>query len=188
MIIGILGFIVVLLTIILFVPLKVKLYFEFVDKTIYKIEFTYLFGIIRKKIDSTDKRVKKTSLTKKEKLKINLIEEAKYFIEKGKITKLYLNLNIGFSDPSILAIIVGLLWSIISLAVGYLTNIKEIKRINLNVTPALGKDVFQLYFLCIIKVNLVYIITAYIRILKENKGGDSIARTPNRRLNENYNE
>lgn len=181
-------YIFLLLILILFlIPLKIQLYYEFTDKSKYKTTFSYLFGLFRKEIDSASKNKE----TNNNKFKIDILYYVQYFIDKGDIKKLYFRINIGFKDPSLLGISIGIIWSVINILFGYFlrnNDIDKIKDKDIQVVPLFDQDIFELFFLCIIKVNLVYIITAYIRILKTRKGGDSIARTSNRRINENYNE
>ncbi len=182
-------FLLLILLILLFlflIPLKFKVYYEFTNGSKYKITITYLFGLIKKEIDSTSKNIKQGKNSN-----IDALEFIKYFIEKGNINKLYFRINIGFKEPSLLGIAVGIIWALVNSIFVYFLgfyDVGKIKEKNINVIPIFNDDIFQLYFLCIINVNLVYIITAYIRILKIRKGGDSIARTSNRRINENYNE
>lgn len=187
-----------LLCLILFlIPFRIKIYYEFTDQSKYKITIKYLFGLVKKEIDSTSEREsinhKNTEMKRSNdnKVKVNPIEYIKYFIDKGDIRKLYFRINIGFRDVSLLGIAVGIIWAIINSGFAYFLNSYDIDKINdkeIQVVPIFNQDIFEIFFLCIIKVNLVYIITAYIRILKIRKGGDSIARTSNRRINENYNE
>lgn len=177
-----------LLILILFmIPIKIQLYYELTDISKYKTTISYLFGLFKKEIDSASENKK----TNNNKFKIDIIYYIQYFIDKGNIKKIYFKINIGFSDPSILGISIGIFWTIINLLFGYFLRNNDIDKINykdIQVIPMFNQDIFELFFLCIIKVNLVYIITAYIRILKTRKGGDSIARTSDRRVNENYNE
>ena len=187
-----------LLCLILFlIPFRIKIYYEFTDQSKYKITIKYLFGLVKKEIDSTSEREsinhKNTEMKRSNdnKVKVNPIEYIKYFIDKGDIRKLNLKINIGFRDVSLLGITVGIIWAIINSGFAYFLNSYDIDKINdkeIQVVPLFNEDIFEIFFLCIIKVNLVYIITAYIRILKMRKGGDSIARTSYRRINENYNE
>lgn len=182
-------FIVIFLILIMYViPCKLQFYYEFTDSSKYKISITYLFGLIKFNFDSTSKKDKDRT---KNKESTNYMNYMKYFIDKGSVEKVYFRINLGFEDPSLLGISMGLVWSIINLCFGYFLrniDIDKIKEKDIQVIPLFDCNIFELYFLCIINVNLVYIITAYIKILKEKKGGDSVARASNRRINENYNE
>lgn len=188
-------YIFLLLILILFlIPLKIQLYYEFTDESKYKTTISYLFGFFKKELDSASENVKddnKKNNKKNNKINIDILYYFQYFIDKGNIRKLYFRTNIGFKDPSLLGTSIGIVWSIINILFGYLLRNNDIDKIrdkDIQVVPLFDQDIFELFFLCIIKVNLVYIITAYIRILKTRKGGDSIARASNRRINENYNE
>ncbi|NLK44665.1 MAG: DUF2953 domain-containing protein [Tissierellia bacterium] len=178
--------------ILIILPIKIKFHYEFTDSSKYKVTITYLFGLIKREIDSTRKE-KKENKNKKDLSnfkKIDAYELLRYFIDKGKIKKLYLKTYIGLNDPFLLGIIVGVIWSIISIVFGFILRdktIDEIKDKDVLVHPCFNQDIFQMFFLCIIKVSLVYIIVVYIRFLKKRKGGDIFARTSHRRLNENYN-
>lgn len=179
----------ILILILLFIPFKIQIYYEFIDKSKYKTTISYFFGLFKKEVDSASKDIKTDKNNNR--MKIDIIYYVQYFIDKGNIRKLYFRTNIGFKDPSLLGTSIGIVWSIINIVFGYFlrnNDLDKIKDKDIQVIPLFDQDIFELFFLCIIKVNLVYIITAYIRILKTRKGGDSIARTSNRRINENYNE
>lgn len=176
--------------ILLILPLKIRFYYEFVDSSKYMVTITYLFGLIKKEIDSTKKEKKENKKKLSTYSKIDAYELLRYFIDKGKIEEITLNTYIGLEDSFLLGIIVGYIWSIISILLGFLLRdktIDEVKEKNIMVYPRFNQDIFQIFFLCIIKTNLVYIIIVYIRFVKKRKGGDIFARTSHRRLNENYN-
>lgn len=184
-------FLLLVCLILFLIPFKIKLYYEFTNQSKYKITITYLFGLLKREIDSTYRNTNEGKGNKKKKKNINTIEIIKYFIDKGDIRKLDLLINLGLISPNLLGISIGIVWAIINCIFAYFLNSYDIDRINdkdIQVIPRFNQDVFEVFFLCIINVNLVYIITAYIRILKMRKGGDSIARTSYRRINENYNE
>lgn len=183
-------FLLVLLCIFFILPLKVEFYYEFSESSKYKIIATYLFGLVKKEIDSTKKEKKESKNSNSRLKKIDAYDLLRYFIDKGKIEKIYLNTIFGLKDPFLLGVAIGLIWSIISVVLAFILrdkSIEEIKEKSIMVTPRFNQDMFQLFFLCIIKINLVYIIIVYIRFLKKSKGGDIFARTSHRRLNENYN-
>ncbi|NLV88600.1 MAG: DUF2953 domain-containing protein [Tissierellia bacterium] len=186
----ILAIFLLIVLILLILPIKIKFYYEFTDSSKYKITITYLFGLIKKEIDSTKKEKKENKRSLSNNKEIDSYELLRYFIDKGTIEKIYLMVNIGLKDPFLLGIIVGLIWSIISIFLGFILRdktINEVKEKEIMVHPCFNQDIFQIFFLCIIKSKLVYIIIVYIRILKRRKGGDIFARTSHRRLNENYN-
>lgn len=175
--------------ILFFIPFYIEGYYEFTHKPKYKFTITYLFGLIKKEIDSNNRLV--VVKNERNKSTLDLIENIQYFIHKGKIEKLYLKINIGLKDPAILGIMIGVVWAITNTILAYFFKSDEmdkIKELDVQVVPLFNSEVFELFFLCIIKVNLVYIIIAYIRFLKTRKGGDSIARASYRGVNENYNE
>ena len=187
---------VAVILIICLIPFKISFYYEYIDTQKYMIRVSYLFGLIKFTFDSTSQVIKDDERYKgkNEKNKAGLIHAinySKYFVDKGKIEKLYFRVNLGLEDPSLLAITIGIAWAAINSCFGYLLrnkNIDKIKERDIQVIPLFDQNVFELYFLCIISINLVYIITAYIRYLKEKRGGDSIARASNRRINEINNE
>ena len=190
-------YIIVLLCLVLvFIPIRIQVYYEFRGVSKYKIIITYLFGLLKKEFESDKKEItidnsEHNKNNKNRKYKINYIDFVQYFVDKGNIKKLYFRSNIGFKDPNILGISIGIIWSLINVVFGYFFRNNDIDKINekdIQVIPMFNHEVFEIYFLCIINVSLVYIINAYIRITKTREGGDSIARTSNRRINENYNE
>lgn len=181
-----------LILLLFLIPIKVKMYYELTEKTRYKIKITYLFGLIKKEIDSTRRENIDKKVDNKFNIKGNHKSYVQYIIDKGHIQKIDFKLNIGFEDPSLLGISFGIVWAIVNVALGYFLRNKDVDKIeekDIQINPIFNMDIFEMFFLCIISVNLVYIIIAYIRTLKEiREGGESIARTSNRRLNENYNE
>ncbi|OZV12800.1 hypothetical protein CIW83_07870 [Tissierella sp. P1] len=184
-------FLLFIFSILFLIPFKFMIYYEFTNQSKYRIIITYLFGLIKKEVDSTSKDIEQNKNGEDNSSKVNSIDFIRYIIDKGDIRKLYFRINIGFKDPSLLGIAVGIIWAIVNGIFAYFINSYDIDDIgdrDIQVIPIFDDDIFQLFFLCIIKVNLVYIITAYIRSLKIKKGGDSIAGTSNRRINENYNE
>jgi hypothetical protein len=184
---------IIFILIIFVIPFKIQIYYEFDDISKYRIVFSDCFELIKFEFDPLSKKKKdKNSRKTNKKLNINnRLEYLQYFIDKGKIKKIYFRVNLGFEDPSLLGISIGFAWAIINLSFGYLLkniDINKIKEKDIQVIPFFDHNVFEIYFLCIINMKLVYIITEYIRILKRRKGGDSIVRTSNRRINEIYNE
>ncbi|WP_353095859.1 DUF2953 domain-containing protein [Tissierella praeacuta] len=184
---------VLLLCLLIFLtPFEIKVYYEFNQSSNYQIVITYLFGLIKKTISSDMNHIKESKTNNREiNKKLNPVDLFQYLIDKGTIKKLLIKINIGFEEASLVGVSVGIVWAIANSILAYFLNRFHVYRIDnkdLQVNPIFNQDTFELFFLCIIKVNLVYIITAYIKILKMRKGGDSIARTSNRRINENYNE
>jgi hypothetical protein len=183
----------IFILIIYVIPFKIQIYYEFDDISKYRIVFSYCFGLIKFEFDPLAKKGKDGNSRKiNKKLNMNnILEYIQYFIDKGKIEKIYFRVNLGFEDPSLLGISIGFAWTIINLSFGYLLkniDINKIKEKDIQVIPFFDHNIFEIYFLCIINMKLVYIITEYIRILKRRKGGDSSVRTSNRRINEIYNE
>lgn len=178
-----------LILIIFFIPVEIHANYEFNDGSKYKICIRFLLGLMKIEIDSR----KKTKIITKsgKKLKLDMIDIVKYLIDKGSISELYFKINIGIEDPSILGISVGIIWAIINIILGYFfrnTSLEKIGKTDIRVEPLFEIDIFEMFFSCIIKVNLVYIIIAYLRISKIRKGGDSIERTSYRRFDANYND
>lgn len=95
-----------------------------------------------------------------------IIELSNYIIENFKIDEIVWVSNIGTVDVSITAIVSGILLQIKSIALLYLINKKEVKKINFAVCPLYQSNKFEMVFNCIIKVKLVHIIIASIKGLK----------------------
>ncbi|WP_069649505.1 DUF2953 domain-containing protein [Caloranaerobacter ferrireducens] len=95
-----------------------------------------------------------------------VIELSNYIIENLEIEEIVWISNIGTVDVSISAIISGILLQIKSLALLYLINKKEVRKINFAVCPSYQSNKFEMVFNCIIKVKLVHIIIASIKGLK----------------------
>ena len=170
--------------ILLFLPFKIKIYFEYVCGPKYKIIITDAFSLIKKEVDSTYKEENNKKSKYKESTinDINPKEYVDYFISKGKIDNLNLQFKIGIDDPFILSIVTGVCWTIVNIFIGVILkdkDINDIKNKNIDITPIFNEDIFEINFHCIIKVKLVYIITAYIRIIKERKVGVDIVRASN---------
>lgn len=179
-----------IILVLLILPLKIKFYYEFTDSSKYKITITYLFGLIKKEIDSTEKEKKENRRGLTNFRKIDAYELLRYFVDKGKIERLFLNVKIGLKDPFLLGILGGIIWSITSFIFGLILRdktLEEVKEKEIMVTPLFNQDIFQLFFLCIIKAKFVYIIIVYFKFVKKRKGGEIFARTSHRRFNENYN-
>ncbi|MBU5437579.1 DUF2953 domain-containing protein [Tissierella sp. MSJ-40] len=173
--------IIILLIVLLLIPLKIKIDYTYLDGSNYKIIFSYLFGLVKKEIDSNNKE-NKCKDTNNGSKKVSSKEYIKYFLDKGKIEKLFLTLTIGISDPFLLGITTGVCWSLINIILSILFMNKDIDKVisrEINVLPIFNENIFQIHLNCIIKLNLVYIITAYIRILKEKEGGENFARASN---------
>lgn len=184
--------------ILLFTPIEFKINYQFAENSKYKITIIFLFGLIKKIIDSEEKSLGDNNPKKKEDRKkknkewlINGIDFVRYLIDKGSIEHISLKVNIGSVEPCILGVTVGLIWTIINIIFSYFfryKSLEDIETIDIGVIPLFNRDVFEIYFNCIIRRNLVYIIIVYLKNLKKRKGGDSIARTSYRRFNANYNE
>src|SRR5690606_3848690 len=102
----ILAIFLLIVLILLILPIKIKFYYEFTDSSKYKITITYLFGLIKKEIDSTKKEKKENKRSLSNNKEIDSYELLRYFIDKGTIEKIYLMVNIGLKDPFLLGIIV----------------------------------------------------------------------------------
>lgn len=178
-----------LLLVIFFIPVEIQANYEFNKGSKYKIGIRFLLGLIKLEIDS-EKNTKIITKNRK-KIKLDMVDVVKYLIDKGNKSNLYLKINIGIEDSSILGISVGIIWAIINIIMAYFfrnTSLEKIEKVDIRVEPLFERDIFEITFTCIIKVNLVYIIIAYLRISKIRKGGDSIERTSYRRFDANYND
>jgi hypothetical protein len=173
--------IIILLIILLLIPLKIEIDYTYLNESNYKIMFSYLFGLVKKEINSNDEENKCKDASNGSK-KISSKQYIKYFLDKVKFEKLFLTLTIGISDPFLLGITTGVCWSLINIILSILFMNKDIDKVisrEINVLPIFNENIFQIHLNCIIKLNLVYIITAYIRILKEKEGGEDFARASN---------
>lgn len=178
-----------LLLILFLIPVKIQADFEYIDCSKFRIVIIFLFGLIKLEIDSE----KSTKIAGKngKKSKIDIIDFIQFILNKGSIKYLYFRTSIGIKDPLILGIAVGVIWAIINMVFAYFFRnvpLEKIGKTDIRVEPMFERDVFEMFFSCIIRVNLVYIIIAYLRIPKIRKGGDSIARTSYRGFDANYND
>ncbi len=173
--------IIILLIILLLIPLKIEIDYTYLNESNYKIIFSYLFGLVKKEINSNDEE-NKCKNTNNSSKKISSKQYIKYFLDKVKFEKLFLTLTVGINDPFLLGITTGVCWSLINIILSILFMNKDIDKVisrEINVLPIFNENIFQIHLNCIIKLNLVYIITAYIRILKEKEGGEDFARASN---------
>lgn len=179
--------ILILLTFIL-IPIKIVVHFEYSDKYYYDIKISYLFGLIKKQIDSNNKMI---TINKKGKLKVKATELIGLLIDKGNLKKFNIKVNIGMLEPSILGISIGVIWTIINVVLSAYFRNSSIEKVgikSIEVNPYFNVNLFEVFFSCIIKLNIVYIITTYIKLSKMRKGEENIARTSYRRFDANYND
>lgn len=126
---------------------------------------------------------------------INLLYEYKkiysrviqYLMKRLKVEKFSLNVNIGFNDVAITAILFGILNSLTSILIDTLLRNMTFNEIDIRSTPDFNKSIIDLNFNCIIIFNLVNIIIARHKILKIKKGGEVNVKPSYRRINaDNY--
>lgn len=84
----------------------------------------------------------------------------KYLIKKTYIKKLVWFSRIGLKDAALTGISTGLLWTFKSLLLSLIISNKTIEDLDLDIVPEYNQSVLEIYFDCIIKVKLVYIIIA----------------------------
>ncbi len=99
--------------------------------------------------------------------------DAIYYINDSiSITKMFWETRLGLGDAALTAVVSGGIWSIKGLFFSFFLKDKEIKNPKINVIPEFNKKTFDIDFDCIIKMRLVYIIIAGIKVLKAIlKGG-----------------
>ena len=148
-------FLVIIILIVYVIPFKIQIYYEFDEISNYSIVVSYLFGLFKFEFNPLSKK-KKQKIIEKTNKKLNIkkrLRYLQYFIDKGKIEKIYFRVNLGFEDPCLLGVSIGFAWSIINLAFGYLFKNKKIDKIkekDIQVIPLFDHNVFEIYFLCII--------------------------------------
>ncbi|MTI70221.1 MAG: DUF2953 domain-containing protein [Firmicutes bacterium] len=185
----ILGIISIILMIILLIPFHISLKLERKkDHDNIQIKFIFVKGYINFKIDIpfidiTEKNnnffikiFSKKKNKKKEKIISveNIIEKAyeykkysyilikvhNYFTQRIKIKRIIWKTKLGLEDAAITGMLTGTLWSIKSNILFFITNNYKTKEVKLDVTPFFNENVFEIYFNCIIRFKMVYIIVA----------------------------
>ncbi|CCQ92660.1 membrane hypothetical protein [[Clostridium] ultunense Esp] len=186
----------IFMIILLIMPMEFKIIYNYIEgSSRLNITTSYLFGIFKPEFYPFDKEKKdrnyKTGFLDRIK-SIHKDDQYKEFIdmiwEKLVIKRVNWETKIGFEDAFYVGTIIGSLWFLKSLIVGFLLSKKEVEDLNYNVIPIFNKNQLEIIFDCIIKIRMVYIIIVWIWQRKTNKGGEVIGRTSNRRFNENYNE
>lgn len=186
----------VIMIILLIMPMEFKIIYNYIEgSSRLNINTSYLFGIFKPELYPFDKEKKdrnyKTGFLDRIK-SIHMDDQYKEFIdmiwEKLVIKRVNWETKIGFEDAFYVATIIGSLWFLKSLIIGFLLSNKEVEDLSYNVIPIFNKNQLEIIFDCIIKIRMVYIIIVWIWLKKINKGGEVIGRTSNRRFNENYNE
>jgi len=93
-------------------------------------------------------------------------EAIKYIVGKLEISSLKFYLKFGVGDAALTAILYGLFWSIIGLIFNVILISKETDNININIYPDFSERIYEVDFLCIIKIKIVHIIIAGFKGLK----------------------
>lgn len=184
------------MVIFLMLPMEFKIKYKYEEgHSRLNITTSYLFGLFKPEIYPFDKEKSDRGYKTGPKDRIKSIQndfQYKKFIgsvwNKIILEKINWETKIGFKDAYFVGIITGALWYFKSLLISLLLSKKEVKNLNYNIVSIYNKNLVDIRFDCIIKIRMVYIITVWIWIIKLNKGGEEIDRTPNRRVNENYNE
>lgn len=179
----------IIIALLFFIPIYIKVNFSYQNSSKYEVVISWFYGAIKKVIRSDDKVIKIKE--GKSLSKIDIIDFIQYIIDKGNINNLSLRTNIGIMDPAILSITTGWIWALVNMTLLYFLRNKDTERINkidLQVIPFFNKEIFELYFSCIIRLNLVYAIIIYWKNFKKSEGGDIYAKSSNRRINANYND
>lgn len=151
---------------------------------------------------------KETKETTEKKLNINdIIESYKkfkdklsmfrntfnYLLSKLRIDSIKWHTEIGLDDACITAIAVGAAYALKSSLLGLLTGKVTTYNVETRVTPNYSKFTFQMNLNCIIRIRIVNIIIAGIRIAPKllsnkinHKGSGTSERASNSGINENY--
>lgn len=128
--------------------------------------------------------------------KIHLLYEKpmNYILSKTNIKYLNWETKIGLDDAAFTAIAAGIIWTLKSNVLSFISSKIVPKSINLYVTPSYSKTIFEMNFDCIIRMKIANIIIAGAKILAvlmhsaiSNKGGEGNERTSYSRVNEDYN-
>ncbi|NMB08031.1 MAG: DUF2953 domain-containing protein [Tissierellia bacterium] len=179
----------------LLLPIKFRIELKIIEnKMSIKLSSSYLFGLFSPEIYPKDSKRKKRSSSSNLKAIRNTIKElkyidlAKYIWNRLHIEKLQSIITIGTTNPFNTSILYGSLWSVKGIGISYLLKKKDINLLDIDIIPCFGKNQLDIDFHCIIKIKMVYIINIWIKLLKSYKGGEKNVRTPNRRVNEIYNE
>jgi hypothetical protein len=88
-----------------------------------------------------------------------------YFLNRLHVKEVSINTEIGFNDAAYTALSYGLLWNVNSYILGYISSKENIDKIYINIVPNFQKTIFEIDFDCIIRIKVVNIIIAGIRIL-----------------------
>lgn len=180
-----------LIFLIVLIPLYIDASFKMIDKdNKFKIKLIALGGLVKytiidsKQLDEKRIEKKEKNISKENKAK-KLYESYgrdKYFTKgviyylwrKIKIKKINWNTRLGMEDAAVLGIMTGVLWSIKGVIIGFILNNKIVEDLYVDVVPVYNTNNIEISFNCIIKVKIVYIITASFYGLKTKiKGGES---------------
>ncbi|WP_077367636.1 DUF2953 domain-containing protein [Anaerosalibacter sp. Marseille-P3206] len=178
-------FIVMLLIITIFLsPIYIKIQFNWNKTFKAKINFTFLFGLIKRSIyskkenikDANDKNIIVRFKKIKKVYKVNK-KYIKYFLDRCEIVELKWITKYGFEDAAVTGITNGVFWSVKNTVLGVFLNNRKVKDIYINVIPDFEEKNFEMDFNCIIKIKTVYIIIVSLYVLITKKGGEKIARS-----------
>lgn len=104
----------------------------------------------------------------------------KYLQYKFRITNLKWITHVGLDDAAFTAVTTGVLWNIKMKLYSILTSYLSIEDFNIDIKPVYNKKVLDIDFYCIIKLKIVYIIIAGLKVkLLKRKGCASNVRTSN---------
>lgn len=173
-------FTLLLFLILLLLPVRFTFEFTYGANVIdLNISISYLFGFFSPEIYPFDKNiVKRRKNSFKQVYSRELFD---YIWDKLIFKQLEWKTRIGSKDAFLTAIMYGSMWSIKNILTSIILTKKEIERLDINVEAEFNEEKLDIFFNCIIKIRMVYIINIWIRLIKIRKGGDYNVRTSNRR-------
>ena len=176
---------------IVLIPVYIDVSFKMIDNdNKFLIKIVTLGGLVKytiidsKQLDEKRIEKKEKSISKENKAKklYKNYDEDKYFTKeviyylwrKIKIKKINWNTRLGIENAAVLGIMTGILWSIKGVIIGFILNNKIVEDLYVDVVPVYNTNNIEISFNCIIKVKIVYIITASFYGPKTKiKGGES---------------
>lgn len=134
-----------------------------------------IIKVIEEKVKNLEEVLKRVYCTYED-----VVPIIKYFQHKFKITNLKWITQIGLDDAAITAVTTGVLWNIKMQLYIILVRYLLVEDFNIDIKPIYNKKVLDIDFYCIIRLKIVYIIIAGLKVkLLKRKGCASNVRTSN---------